>query len=335
MVSFSSGCALIRSAASRSVSREAVPLPIAISSTWWAAASRASVVDGLRPARRARPAGPAPLQLVRVDRLGGDRLARAVDHRDLDPGAEPRVQAHRGPRPGRRGQQQVAEVGREHRDRLVLGALPQPHPQVNPEVHGDPGPPGPLHRVPQPAVPRTPLVGDVVTPGDLRCVIGRRGRSRAVSRRLTRIHGQVEDLFLLPAHHGQDPVRGQRGERLGELEVVGELGARLLPALADPGHQPAPGPHLLPQLADQVGVLGEPLDQDGPGAVQRGGRVGHAPLRIDVRRGGLLRDRSPGRPAAGRRAAPAPPRGRSAPWSGAWACRAGRCPRAGPWNRRP
>ncbi len=33
LVSFSSGWALIRSAASRSVSREAVPLPIAISST--------------------------------------------------------------------------------------------------------------------------------------------------------------------------------------------------------------------------------------------------------------------------------------------------------------
>ena len=84
-------------------------------------------------------------------------------------------------------------------------------------------------------------------------------------------------------------MRGQRGERFRELEVVSELGARLLPALADPGDQPAPRPHLLAQFADQVGVLGEPLDQDGPRAVQGGGRVGHAALRIDVLGGGRLR----------------------------------------------
>ena len=246
--------------------------------------------EGLRPARRAGPARPATPQLMRVDRVGGDRLSRPVHHRHLDPGAEPRIQAHRGPRPGWRGQQQVAEVGREHRHRLVLGLLPQPHPQVHPEMHGNPGPPGPGHCLRQPAVPRTPLVGDVITPGDFRCVIGRGGRSQAVSRRLTRVHGQVEDFFLLAAHHGQDPVRGQRRERLREVEIVGELGACLLPALADPGDQPPPRPHLLAQLADQVGVLGEPLDQDGPRTIQRRGRVGHAALRVHVRRGGLLRD---------------------------------------------
>ena len=43
LVTGNSECALIRSAASRSVSRDAVPLPIAMSSTWCAAASRASV----------------------------------------------------------------------------------------------------------------------------------------------------------------------------------------------------------------------------------------------------------------------------------------------------
>ncbi len=50
LVSFSSGWACISSAASRSVSREAVPLPIAMSSTWWAAASRArTAIDAAQP----------------------------------------------------------------------------------------------------------------------------------------------------------------------------------------------------------------------------------------------------------------------------------------------
>ena len=51
LVSLSSGWALIRSAARRSVSREAVPLPMAMRSTPWAAASRArTAMDGAQPA---------------------------------------------------------------------------------------------------------------------------------------------------------------------------------------------------------------------------------------------------------------------------------------------
>ncbi len=69
-------------------------------------------------------------------------------------------------------------------------------------------------------------------------------------------------------------MRGQLGVGLGEVEVVGELGAVLLLAVADLGDQPAAGPHPFAQRADQVGVLAEALDQDGAGAVQCGGRVG-------------------------------------------------------------
>ena len=84
-------------------------------------------------------------------------------------------------------------------------------------------------------------------------------------------------------------MRREPGERLGELEVVGELGPGLLFALADPGHQLARGPHPLPQLADEVGVLGELLDQDGAGPLQRGRGVGHPVLGVHVVRRGLLR----------------------------------------------
>ena len=71
-------------------------------------------------------------------------------------------------------------------------------------------------------------------------------------------------------------MRGQAGEGLGEVEVVGELAPGLLLALPHLGDQPPAGPHPLPQVADQVGVLGETLDQNGPGALQRGGGVGDA-----------------------------------------------------------
>jgi hypothetical protein len=85
-----------------------------------------------------------------------------------------------------------------------------------------------------------------------------------------RLHGQLEDVLLLAAEHRQDAVRWQLGERLGEVEVVGELGAVGLPALAHLADQAPSVPHALAQLADQVGVLGEPFDQDGPGTVQGG-----------------------------------------------------------------
>jgi hypothetical protein len=102
---------------------------------------------------------------------------------------------------------------------------------------------------------------------------------------LLRLQHQVEHVLLLAAQHRQDAVRGQLGERLGEVEVVGELGARLLLALLHPGGQPPALPHPLAQLADQVGVLGEPLGEDGPRAVQGGPRVGHALAGVDERGG--------------------------------------------------
>ena len=83
-------------------------------------------------------------------------------------------------------------------------------------------------------------------------------------------------------------MRGQLREGLGELEVIRELHTGVLLAVAHPGDHPAPRPHLLAQGPDQVGVFGEALHQDGAGAVQRGGGVGHAFVGIDVRRGGGL-----------------------------------------------
>jgi hypothetical protein len=100
-------------------------------------------------------------------------------------------------------------------------------------------------------------------------------------------------------------VGGQLRERLAEVEVVGELGAVGLLAGADRRHQPALRPHLLAQLADQVRVLGEALDEDRAGTVQRRRDVGHALLRVDEHGGGRLRvDAGVGEQPVGKRLQP-------------------------------
>ncbi|PSK61818.1 hypothetical protein B0E53_06285 [Micromonospora sp. MH33] len=225
---------------------------------------------------------PLPARLVRVDRVGGDDLAGGVDHGHLHAGAQSRVEAHGGAGAGRRGQQQVAQVGGEDPHGLLLGRLPEPHPQVGAEVDEDPGTPGPAHRVGEPPVGGPPLVADAEPAGDGRLVAGGTGDHGVGVAVGLRVHRQVEHALLLASEHGEDPVRGKPGVRLGEVEVVGELGAAALLTLAYPGDQPAPRPHLLAQRADEVGVLGEALDEDGPGAVERGGDVGHPLVGVDV-----------------------------------------------------
>ncbi len=106
--------ALISSAASLSVSREAVPLPMATSSTPVLRASRASAVDRLVPLRGGARGGrscrwPPPCRWRR--RRPPSRRSAAG------------VEAHGGPGAGRGGQQQVPEVGGEDPDGLVLGLL--------------------------------------------------------------------------------------------------------------------------------------------------------------------------------------------------------------------
>jgi hypothetical protein len=191
-----------------------------------------------------------------------------------------RVQADRDPFASRGGKQQVAQVGGEDADRLVLGGLPEPDPDVHAQVHKDAGAPGPVHGRRQPGVGGTALVADAEAPGDPCLVLFVGG---------ARVEGEVEDFLLLAAEQRQHPVRGQPRERLAELEVVRELGALGFLALAHLRAQRAAGGHRLAQLAEQVGVLAEPLDQDGPGAVEGRGRVGDVLAGVDEARGLLLR----------------------------------------------
>ncbi len=163
------------------------------------------------------------------------------------------------------------------------------------------GAPGPAHGVEQPAVGRPAPVGDVEAPRDALLV----GVGAVLGGCLLGLQREGEDLLLLAAEHRQDAVRGQLGEGLGEVEVVGELGARLLLVVADPRDEAATRPHLLAQAADEVGVLGEALDQDGPRALQRGGGVRDALLGVDEGRRGRLRvDRGVGEQPVGERLQP-------------------------------
>ncbi len=152
--------------------------------------------------------------------------------------------------------------------------------RVDAEVHQDPGAPGPADRVRQPLVGGTAAIADGELRGDDPLVRG------GPVGGLLRLQDEVQDLLLLAAQHRQDPVGGQLGERLGEVEVVGELGARLLLALPHLGGQPPAHPHALAHLADQVGVLREPLGEDGPRALQRGLRIGDTLVGVDERGSG-------------------------------------------------
>ncbi|CAM5723372.1 hypothetical protein SGLAM104S_06434 [Streptomyces glaucescens] len=142
---------------------------------------------------------------VRVDHVRGDDLAGRVDHGHLHAGPEAGVEAERRPRARGGGQQQVAQVRREHPDGLVLGGRAQPQPQIDAEVDEDAGAPGPADRVRQPLVAGAAPVGDAEAGG-------RRSPRTTTGRRpglLLRFQDEVEDLLLLaaPAQHRQDAVR--------------------------------------------------------------------------------------------------------------------------------
>ncbi len=76
--------------------------------------------------------------------------------------------------------------------------------------------------------------------------------------------------------------------RLRRREVIRELRALGLLACDDRGPPLAAIPHQLAQLPNELGVLREAFDEDGPGALECGCRIGHAFLDIDERRGGRL-----------------------------------------------
>ncbi len=221
---------------------------------------------------------PAALRLVGKDRGRHLHLPGSVDHRDLHTSAEAGIETHGGARSRRRGKKQIAQVLGKHPHGLLLGRVPQPQAQIDDEMAHDPGAPGRARGLDQPAVARKPAVRDDEPMHD--APLEGAGFARRWRRRF-RLDANVEHLLLLGAEQRQDAVRRQFGERLGEIEIVAELGAGFLFSLAHPRDQAAAGPHLLAQRSDQVGVLGKTLDQNGARAVERRRGIRHVLAGVD------------------------------------------------------
>ena len=127
-------------------------------------------VDAMRDrelAQRRQRLVPALLRFMRIDRRGRHHLAGGVDHRDLDAGTEAGIEPHGDARAGGRRQQQVAQIGGEHPHGFLLGGIPQPHPQIDVEMHLNLGAPGPAHGLQQPFVAGAALIGNGKTLHDL------------------------------------------------------------------------------------------------------------------------------------------------------------------------
>ncbi len=87
------------------------------------------------------------------------------------------------------------------------------------------------------------------------------------------------------AQHGERAMRRHVLDALAELEIVGELRAFLVLALAHGGVQVALGPRHSRRPPDQRGRLADALDQNVAGAFQGGFGVGDAFAGIDELRG--------------------------------------------------
>ncbi len=207
--------------------------------------------------------------LMWEDRPGVDDLARSVDDGHLYTGTEAGVKTESRTSTGRRGEQQILEIARKHIDSVVLGSLAQLHTGVDRCRDHELGPPGPPHSLRQPRSGRA-AGGEVHAEriGDHHLIFGV----------LTTVEGHRQDLLLLPAQHGQHPVRGRLGERFGELEVVSELlcGSTFGDVFGTRrGAERTLAPELGAHRTHQFGILGGTFDDDVPSPFERSGRIGH------------------------------------------------------------
>ena len=175
------------------------------------------------------------------------------------------------PRAGRRGQQQVAQVGGEDPHRLLLGRVPAAARAGRWRGRGrilvrqaQP------HGLDQPGVAGPAALGDAEAAHDC----ASRTRSAPAARPSARLGRRARGRAPPPSRRGTAPARGARAASagLGEVEIVGELGAGLLPCPCAPATRAGRASTSLAQRADEVGILGEALDQDGARALERGRR---------------------------------------------------------------
>jgi len=95
---------------------------------------------------------------VRVDRIGGEQLARAIDDGDLHARAQARIEADHGLRARRRGEQKILQIAREHTDRFAFGFFAQIRQQFVFDVRLHLHAPAPAAHVREPLVGGTALI---------------------------------------------------------------------------------------------------------------------------------------------------------------------------------
>ena len=174
-------------------------------------------------------------------------------------------------------------------------------------------------------------VGDPEACGDARARTGSHSRRSALG--LSSFDARSRTSSFSPRNSARIRCDGSFAERLGKIEVIGELRALGLLAVANGRDERARCQICSRRRADQFGILGEALDQDGAGALQRLLGVGHALVRDPRRPAAAAADPCDGSASSPSASGPSPPPWRSAPWCGASACRADRCPPAAPWCR--
>ena len=312
--------AWINSAASASVSRLAVPLPMAITLILSSCTSPP------------RPGAPCcvVLRRVRVDRDRVQQLAGRVDRRHLAAGAEAGVDAHHRPLAQRRLEQQVAQVGGEDLDGVVVAELAQ----LAADLALD-------RRAQQPLV--AVLDGQAHLLGSLRPRrLDPRGLDAADDGAVRRLDAHLQAAVLAPALERQPLVRLDRAQRGAEIVVdaVAAFGVGLLARpLAD--HE-AVGGEPLPRSLPRRRIVADLLGDDVARAGQRSLDIRHLSLRYSAASGAGIELAHPA-PAMPAPAVPARARARSGRASGVWACTGGRDPpppegssrrRAGPPARR-
>src|SRR5271166_5249376 len=133
------------------------------------------------------------------------------------------------------------------------------------DVNQNPRPPRQAHRIHQPAIAGPTTIGDLEPVRDLPLEGARLAPIRCgwVGHQL-----QGERLLLLAAEQREDAMRRQFGQRLAEVEIVGELGAGLCLVCTNARTETAARPHSLAQGPDQRGIFGEAFYEDRAGAFE-------------------------------------------------------------------
>ena len=208
---------------------------------------------------------PAALRLVRIDDGGVEHLAGGVNDGHFHAGAKARIKPHRCARASRGCQQQIAQVSGEHFHRIVFSGLEQTHAQIDGERGLDAIAPGVTHAVAQPFVGGATAIRHA----EFGCYFcfkraGRIGRQFGLW-----LQYKFKRLFLFAAHERENAVRGQFVQRLGEIKIIREFGARRLLAVAHFRDDAPAVPEILAQRADQLRVFGKTLNQNRARALQR------------------------------------------------------------------